>query len=293
MQSNEMNENQIRNPQSAIRNCHVGCQGWNYEDWITKAGGDEVFYPYHTRANEMLTIYAKAFNTVEVDSTFYAIPSESSVEGWYKKTPSDFTFSLKLPQTITHEQFLHRSSFPTLVEFCERIRILKEKLGCVLIQLPPQFVANPFNATALKEFLPALPRDIRFAIEFRSRDWIHTEILEQLSKHNVTLALVEGQWLDHQQIMACAEQPTADFVYIRWMGERNLTSFDKVVRPQDENLLTWSKVIKRLSFRVDKIYATFSNFYEGHAPASANKLKTLLRQPTVEASNLETQPSLF
>lgn len=287
-------ENQIRNPPvRAIPNCLVGCQGWNYEDWITKAGSEEVFYPFHTRTNETLSVYAKAFNTVEVDSTFYAIPPESSIEGWYKKTPAGFTFSLKLPQEITHERFLHRDSFLILTEFCDRIRSLKEKLASVLIQLPPQFVATPFNANALKEFLPVLPRDIRFAIEFRSRDWIHTEILEMLSKHNVTLALVEGQWLDHQQLMACAEQPTADFVYIRWMGERNLTSFDKVVREQDENLLTWSKVIKRLSFRVDEIYAYFSNFYEGHAPASANKLKELLGQTTIEADDLETQPSLF
>jgi len=285
--------NQTQNPKSEIQNCHVGCQGWNYEDWITKVGGDEIFYPHGTRANELLGVYTKAFETVEVDSTFYAIPSESSIEGWYKKTPEGFTFSLKLWQAITHEEFLHRSSFPILEEFCERAKGLKEKLACVLIQLPPQFVANPFNVTALTEFLPVLPRDIRFAVEFRNREWIHTEILEMLSKHNVTLALVEGQWLAHEQVMYCAEQPTADFVYIRWMGARDLTAFDKVVRAQDENLLTWSKAIKRLSFRVEEIYATFSNFYEGHAPASANKLKELLGQTIVQGSDLEIQPSLF
>lgn len=293
MQSNKINEDQIQSPKSKIQNCYVGCQGWNYEDWNTKIGGSEIFYPHGTRTSETLEIYAKAFETVEVDSTFYAIPPESTIEGWYNKTPAHFTFSLKLPQVITHEQFLHQTSFPILEEFCERARGLREKLASVLIQLPPQFAPNPFNSTALKEFLPALPRDVRFAIEFRSRDWIHTEVLEMLSEYNVTLAFVEGQWLDHQQLMVCAEQPTADFVYIRWMGERNLTSFDKVVRAQDENLLTWSKVITRLSFRVEEIYAYFSNFYEGHAPASANKLKEFLGQTTVEGSDLEIQPSLF
>ena len=81
----------------------VGCQGWNYDDWVTPpAGGGGVFYPRGTRAAGMLSAYARAFDTVEVDSTFYAVPSASAVEGWKKRVPEGFTFSLKLPQEITH-----------------------------------------------------------------------------------------------------------------------------------------------------------------------------------------------
>jgi len=91
------------------------------------------------------------------------------------------------------------------------------------------------------------------------------------------------------------EQPTASFSYIRWMGERDLTRFDIVQRAEEPNLVEWSEIIASLreNARTREVFAYFSNFYEGHAPASANKLKRLLGQTTVEASNLEDQPSLF
>ena len=157
-------KSKIQNLKSKI---HVGCQGWNYDDWTTKAGGAGVFYPRGTRSGKMLAFYSQIFDTIEVDSTFYAIPSASSVEGWYKKTPAGFTFSLKMPQEITHEHALRESSFEILDEFCERITNLREKLGVVLVQLAPQFEASKENAQNLRKFLERLPKEIRFAIEFR------------------------------------------------------------------------------------------------------------------------------
>jgi uncharacterized protein YecE (DUF72 family) len=159
--------------------------------------------------------------------------------------------------------------------------------------LPPQFELTRENGLALRAFLPRLPRDIRFSIEFRSPDWLKQSVFDFLAEHNVSLALVEGQWITPEDNRHLAEHPTADFTYIRWMGARNLTRFDLVQRPQDENLHEWSKMISRLAQRVSHIYAYFSNFYEGHAPASANKLKRLLGQSTIEAADLEDQPPLF
>jgi uncharacterized protein YecE (DUF72 family) len=277
--------------QSCIK---VGCQGWNYDDWVTGAGGGAgVFYPHGTRAADMLGVYARAFETVEVDSTFYAIPPVSTVEGWASRTPPDFTFSLKLPQEITHQRGLRSGSVELLEEFCERIRRLGSKLAAVLVQLPPQFEATPENVKALGEFLPQLPRDIRFSVEFRSDQWMKQRVVEMLAKHNVAVALVEGQWVERSAMLRYAEQPVADFAYVRWMGERDLTSFDREQRARDKNLSSWSNVLARLRERVTVVYAYFSNFYEGHAPASANKLKRLLGQPVVEAADLEDQPSLF
>jgi uncharacterized protein YecE (DUF72 family) len=272
----------------------IGCQGWNYDDWVTGAGGGTgVFYPHGTRAPEMLGVYARAFETVEVDSTFYAIPSISTVEGWDQRTPPGFTFSLKLPQEITHQRGLRSGSVELLEEFCERARRLGSKLASVLIQLPPQFEATPENATALSEFLPHLPRDIRFSVEFRSRQWMTQRVVEMFARHRVAVALVEGQWIERAEMLRYAEKPVADFAYVRWMGERDLTSFDREQRARDKNLSSWSNVLARLRERVPVVYAYFSNFYEGHAPASANKLKRLLGQPVVEAADLEDQPSLF
>jgi uncharacterized protein YecE (DUF72 family) len=270
----------------------VGCQGWNYADWVT-GPMDRVFYPQGTRAADMLEVYSRAFRTVEVDSTFYAIPPTSVFEGWAKRTPPDFTFSLKLLQEITHERALGSGTTALLEEFCERARTLKEKLASVLIQLPPQFELTRDNGLALRAFLPRLPRDIRFSIEFRSPGWLKTSVLDFLAEQRVAAALVEGQWLAPEVIRSLMERPTADFTYIRWMGARNLSRFDIVQRPQDENLRDWSKAIMRLSERVSHVYAYFSNYYEGHAPASANKLKRLLGQQAIEAADLEDQPSLF
>ncbi len=269
----------------------IGCQGWNYDDWITKADGETVFYPRGTKSNEVLEIYSKMFNTVEVDSTFYAIPASSSVENWYQKTPEDFTFSLKLPQEITHEYGLREPSFPLLDEFCERVLLLKEKLGTVLIQLPPNFEAEQENAQAMREFLAELPKEIRFAIEFRAREWLIDWTFEELEKNKVALCLVEGSWIPRELMFEAIGKPTADFSSIRFMGERDLLKFDKIYRPQDANLQMWKEEIEKI--KAKDVFVYFSNYYEGHAPASVNKLKELFGQKTVEASNLENQDSLF
>jgi uncharacterized protein YecE (DUF72 family) len=270
----------------------VGCQGWNYTDWVT-GPGERVFYPQGTRAADMLEVYSRAFGTIEVDSTFYAIPPLATFEGWAKRTPPRFTFSLKLPQEITHERALGTGTTALLEEFCERALTLQKRLASVLIQLPPQFELNRENGLALRAFLPRLPRDIRFSIEFRSPGWLKQTVLNFLAECGVALALVEGQWIAPELVQSLAERPTADFTYIRWMGARNLSRFDLVQRPQDENLREWSKAITRLAERVSHVYAYFSNYYEGHAPASANKLKRLLGQRVVEAADLEDQPPLF
>src|SRR5207253_2593957 len=140
--------------QSCVR---VGCQGWNYDDWITGAAAPApVFYPKGTRAADMLTVYARVFDTVEVDSTFYAVPSAQTLDAWTKRTPRLFTFSLKLPQVITHEWALKPGSLEELSLYCDRAQLLGEKLAVTLIQLPPHFTLTPENAVALRDFLETL-----------------------------------------------------------------------------------------------------------------------------------------
>ena len=269
----------------------VGCQGWNYADWTTKADGETVFYPRGTKSNEMLEVYSKVYDTIEVDSTFYAIPAGSAVESWYRKTPGNFTFSLKMPQEITHEHFLQRAAFEVLDEFCERVLLLKEKLGVILVQLPPQFEANKSNAQSLRDFLGRLPKEIRFAVEFRNRQWMIDWTFDELNKTKVALGLVEGSWIPREFMFQAIGKLKTDFAYVRFMGERDLLKFDRIYRHQDANLEMWKTEIERVEAK--DIFIYFSNFYEGHAPASVNKLKRLFGQETVEASSLETQVSLF
>jgi uncharacterized protein YecE (DUF72 family) len=270
---------------------YLGCQGWNYTDWTTKADGETVFYPRGTKSGGMLEVYAKVYDTIEVDSTFYAVPAGSAVEGWYRKTPENFTFSLKMPQEITHEHFLQRTAFEVLDEFCERVLLLKEKLGVVLVQLPPQFEANKNNAQSLRDFLARLPKEIRFAVEFRNREWMIDWTFEELEKAKVALCLVEGSWIPRELMFQAIGKLNNEVAYVRFMGERDLLKFDRIYRHQDANLEMWKAEIERL--KAKDVFVYFSNFYEGHAPASVNKLKRLFGQETIEASSLETQVSLF
>ena len=269
----------------------IGCQGWNYTDWTTKAGGETIFYPRGTKSGEMLENYAKVFETIEVDSTFYAIPPSSTIENWYKKTPENFTFSLKMPQEITHEYGLREPSFPLLDEFCERVLLLQEKLGVILVQLPPNFEASKENAQALRDFLAYLPKKIRFAVEFRNREWLVDWTFEQLEKTRIALCAVEGNWLPREMVFEAMQKQKTDFAYVRFMGERDLQTFDRVVRPQDANLQIWKEEIEQL--KAKDIFVYFSNFYEGFAPESVNKLRKLFGQEIVEAVELENQSSLF
>ncbi len=278
----------IENPKPKIE---IGCQGWNYRDWVSKAGGDTIFFPRGTRSNDMLKLYAEIFDTIEVDSTFYAIPPTSVIENWYKKTSNNFTFSLKMPQEITHEHKLREESFIVLENFCEKIRDLKEKLATVLIQLPPTFDGSKTNAQNLREFLKQLPKDIKFAIEFRHRDWMIDWTYRELEKNNVALCLCEGKWIPREMFFTALHKCKTDFAYVRFMGERDLQHFDKVYRNEENLLEIWKKQIEDLSAK--NIYVYFSNFFEGNAPISSNKLKKLLGQKPIHPSVLIDQGSLF
>lgn len=277
-----------------MENVQVGCQGWLYHDWTTKAGGASVFYPMGTRAEEMLALYSRALTSVEVDSTFYAVPSAQTLRNWARRTPDSFTFSPKLLQAITHTEGLRgEESKVMLEEFCERIKTLGEKLGVVLVQMPPQFVNTLENFRALREFLPFLPREMRWSIEFRGYGWMEEETAELLREHKVAPALVEGQWIRRESLFEMAERVNAGFAYIRWMGARDLTSFNELQRPQDANLKLWAEKINELRGRDTEIFAYFSNYYEGLAPASALRLQELLGGARFDPKELESQPSLF
>jgi uncharacterized protein YecE (DUF72 family) len=123
----------------------VGTQGWNYDAWVGP------FYPEGTRPVDFLRVYARAFDTVEVDSTFYAIPAPRTLRDWAERVPDEFQFALKMPQEITHESRL-RNVAPALDQFFERARELGPKLGPVLVQLGPDFAPN--ELPALATFLP-------------------------------------------------------------------------------------------------------------------------------------------
>jgi uncharacterized protein YecE (DUF72 family) len=262
----------------------VGTQGWNYDAWVGP------FYPRGSRADAYLELYAKMFPVVEVDATFYATPSESAVRGWDERTPAGFSFTLKLPRVVTHERRL-RDSREEVERFCERARLLGTKLASVLVQLPPDFTLQ--ERPALEAFLPELPAGVQFAVEFRDRSWYVDDTLELLERFGVAFALVDGEWAPRALVLELGRRPTADYVYARWMGSREITDHSRVQIARDEELALWAALLRELDGIVERVDALFSNFFQGHAPASASTLMALLGQTPPDPESLVTQPSLF
>jgi uncharacterized protein YecE (DUF72 family) len=263
----------------------IGAQGWNYEAWVGP------FYPAGTRTADFLTVYARAFDTVEVDATFYAIPASKTVRGWAERVPDGFTFALKMPSEITHENGL-RSVDDLLSLFFDRARELGAKLGPVLVQLGPEF--GPTELPALAQFLPRLPRDIRMAVEFRHRGWIHDGVIALLAEHNVALALTDARWIPRKTMLLLAGRPTADFAYVRWMGpDRELVDYSRIQVDRTRELESWATVLPSLADRVEVVFGYVNNHFAGHSPASARDLQRRLGLPVVEPDRLGEQISLF
>ncbi len=281
-------QSKVAGPRSKVI---IGCQGWNYDDWTTSDPVSPVFYPRGTKSADMLGLYSRAFDSTEIDSTFYAIPPTSNIEKWFDRTPESFTFSPKMPQEITHELRLGENSFPPLEEFCERVRGLGAKLAVCLVQLPPFFEANRENAVSLRKFLERLPRDIRFAVEFRRREWFVDWTFEELGKHGIVPAVVEGKWVPNEIMFDAASRVRGEFSYVRFMGERDLTSFDRIWRDRTGHLELWAQLIS--SIETDSTYVYFSNLYEGHAPESCRKLAGFLGCDSVDPATLDDQRALF
>lgn len=262
----------------------IGTQGWNYDAWVGP------FYPDETRPADFLRVYSRAFDTVEVDSTFYALPPVSTLRDWASRVPDEFQFSLKLPQEITHENRLRNVAL-ALEQFFDRVRELGPRLGPVLAQLGPDL--SPSELPALATFLPLLPRDVRVAVEFRHRGWIHEGVLALLAEHNVALALTDGRWIPRKTMLSLAERPTADFTYIRWMGpDREIVDYSRVQVDRSREIEAWATILRAIQAKVE-VYGYFNNHFAGHAPASVRVLQERLGIPTVHPSQLGEQLSLF
>lgn len=266
----------------------IATQGWNYSAWVGP------FYPRGTRADEFLPLYARAFRGVEVDSTFYAIPDRRAVRSWAERTPADFTFALKMPREVTHDLRLRNAERVTH-DFLDRAQELGAKLGPVLLQLPPDF--GPDELPALEELVPALPRELRFAIEVRHSRWMRDDVLprllELLANYGLALALSDGKWIRRETMLELAERPTAGFLYVRWMGpDRDITDYSHLQFDRSEEIRVWAEILGRAAHTRD-VYGFFNNHFAGHSPANAREMQRLVGQQPVEPEALQGQRSLF
>ena len=160
----------------------AGTSGYSYKEWVGR------FYPEKFPAAQMLRFYAQHFGTVEINNTFYRMPPEAMLAQWLEQVPETFTFTLKAPKRITHVHRL-RECESSVIEFLRRSAILVGRLGAILFQLPP-FLRK--DVPRLRDFLAQLPRDRRFAFDFRSDTWLDDEVFALLSEHEASLCVTDN-----------------------------------------------------------------------------------------------------
>jgi len=240
----------------------IGCSGWSYKDWLGP------FYPKELQPKDYLGFYSKVFNCVEIDSSFYRIPNQFMVGQWKANTPTGFLFSPKLPKKITHDNKLENSE-STLLYFYSVLNRLGDKLGPIAIQLPPS-VKLSTHLDVMKKFLSQLRPDFRHAIEFRHKSWFTPEVYELLRANNVAMVWSFNQYLE------TPPEVTADFVYLRMVGDRELTEFTGIQKDRSEEMKRWASAVEEKSGKFQEGFIFFNNHFAGFSPESANEFRRIL-----------------
>ncbi len=240
----------------------IGCSGWSYKDWVGS------FYPKDLSPSDYLVFYSRVFDCVEIDSSFYRIPLPGMVDSWKKSTPENFLFSPKLTKKITHENKLENYLAP-LERFYEVMARFGEKIGPILVQLPPSIKAKT-HRSLLEDFLSELDvRRFRHAIEFRHRSWFETGTYKLLEKYGVALCWSQNQYL------STPNEVTSSFVYLRMVGERDITDFSKIQKDRHEEMKAWLGKLSEKGSLYDEAFIFFNNHFAGFGPASVNEFRRL------------------
>jgi uncharacterized protein YecE (DUF72 family) len=251
---------------------------------FTAAGWDTAFYPAGMKAADYLSYYATKFQAVEIDSTFYAAPAAATVTRWRDRTPEGFIIAAKVPQAITHEKCLLECD-EEFAQFVETMSLLGDRLGPLLLQFP-YFKGEVFQSgvqflARLKAFFRKLPKDKKFAIEIRNKSWIKPQFLDLLREYNVAFVLQDQSWMPRAaELFEKYDPVTADFTYIRWLGDRKgiemLTKvWDKTIIDRSSEMQEWVKYCRQIQRRGVTIYAFANNHYAGHGPGTVALFKQL------------------
>ena len=238
---------------------HIGCSGWVYPHWR------ERFYPRDVPQRAWLDYYAKHFDTVEINNTFYRLPKPSAVEGWVEHSPPGFVFAVKASRYLTHIKRL-KTLDPYVDRFYEPLETLvrSEKLGTLLWQFPPNFHRDTDRLSrALRELPPG-----RHAFEFRHESWFNSEVYDLLSEQGVALVIGDesSRWISTPHVR------TTDWTYLRFHhGSRGRHGNYSAAEIE-----TWARRISQWR-RDTEVYVYFNNDWEGYAIRNAKRLKKLLK----------------
>jgi uncharacterized protein YecE (DUF72 family) len=237
---------------------YIGTSGWHYDHWR------QLFYPDKLPKAKWLEFYSRHFTTVELNNSFYRLPSEEAFANWRDSSPANFTFAVKVSRFITHIKRLKNSEEP-VDTFLGRAKILKQKLGPLLYQLPPNMHRNDDR---LESFLSILPPKLKHVIEFRHQSWLDDGVFEILRWHNAGLCVFDMPGL------SCPLVATADFAYIRFHGSTGLYSSSY----SDEELADWARRLGSLAPEVKEVYIYFNNDAEAFAVRNAVTLGSYLER---------------
>jgi uncharacterized protein YecE (DUF72 family) len=258
---------------------------------FTAAGWEGSFYPEGTKPADYLSHYAKHFNSVELDNTFYRAPSKTTVEGWARKTPEGFVFAAKVPQVITHEKVLVDCD-AEFKQFVETMELLGEKLGPLLFQFG-YFNKNAFAGlkdflARLRPFLKKLPKDHKFAVEIRNKNWLVPQFADALREAGIALSLIDQSWMPRPaQWFEKFDPITTDFTYVRWLGDRKgieeqTKIWNKTIVDRRTELSEWAEILGKVRKRKIQIFAYANNHYAGYAPATVEMFRGLFRTPVLD-----------
>jgi uncharacterized protein YecE (DUF72 family) len=230
----------------------VGTSGYNYPEWKGS------FYPADLPAAKMLPYYASKFHSVEINYSFYRMPTSKIVAGWAAQVPADFRFTLKAPKRITHDKRLRAAEVAdSLHAFVGVAGELGPRLGALLFQLPPNFKKD---LPLLNEFLSLLPPKVTAAFEFRNDSWLSDDVYDALRARNIALCIADSEKRETPALT------TADYAYFRLRDEGY----------QDADIARWTDSVKDLGGKCSDVFVYFKHEDEGKGAAFGQQMLTLL-----------------
>jgi uncharacterized protein YecE (DUF72 family) len=269
-----------------------GTSSFSSKDWVGP------FYKNGTQPTDYLREYARSFDTVEIDSTYYSIPSVDTVKGWVGKTPDGFLISAKFPRSIVHagkdripnpdDILVPEKSYPIGDRFLKTMDYLENRLGILILQFPyfskKVFPSKDIFMERLDRFLGDLPSGFSYGVEIRNKSWLNRSFAEMLRKHNVSLVLVDHAWMPHpDEIADRFDLVTSDKAYVRLIGDRKeieaiTKSWDKEVIDRDDRLKRWADFLVNNLNRAIQTLVYINNHFAGHAPATLRKLMSMVAE---------------
>jgi uncharacterized protein YecE (DUF72 family) len=248
-----------------VAELRIGCSGWLYRDWRG------LVYPEDLVQRQWFDHYTSMFDTVELNTTFYRLPTPEAVQRWHDAAPDGFLYALKLGQFGSHRMKL-RDAASWLPNHVDRASLLGDHLGPTLVQLPPKWRRN---AERLDEFFAAAPTTMRWAVEIREPSWLHDDVFEVLRRHRAALCI-------HDLIEDHPFELTTDWTYVRFHGPDSLrVKYWGLYGP--DRLQPWAERLAALAARGVSAYCYFNNDYQGHAVTDARWLRARIAELSTPA----------